>query len=478
MYSLHNHSDFSNGSRGFSDSSMSVETLIRHAKQLNLKGVAITDHEITGSFVQAKKLEKELGIPVILGNEIYLVSDYQDYLLRNDYQTGMYYPHMLLLSMSKTGVEQLWELSAIAWDGSYAQRGLVRTTTKMSDIERVIGNNKGHIIASTACIGGQVGRWIQDIKENPDNEPKRKSQILKFIKWAQDTFGEENFYLEMQPASPDQEEQIFVNDYLLKLSKEIGVPYIITTDSHYAKKEQLFHHSVFLNSKEGGGEREVEKFYKTAYMMSQDEVIEYFKPYWEMKDILIGIDNTVEIGMRAEKYDLGHNQIIPKIEFKDGWTVDKNFFPKFPENYPYIEKFLNSPHEQDRYLMHLIEEGMKKKIKPEAYTRTFKRIEEELAEFWVISDQIGDRMSAYFVTMNKLIDICWNCANAVVGVGRGSGVSSITNYLLEITQVNPLEMPVSMPFWRFMNRSRPELPKIYWALIVNLAKGCATYYIR
>lgn len=460
MYTLHNHTDYSNASRGFSDSSMKVETLIRRAKELGLSGCAITDHEITGSFIEAKKLEKELDFPVILGNEIYLVSDYQDYLLRNEYESGMYYPHFILLALDEIGVRQLWELSARAWTNAYNQRGLIRTTTKMSDIEAVIGKDKGHIVASSACLGSQLGRWSQDAVENPNNGEKRKRQILKFIEWAITTFGDGNFYLEMQPATAEQTEQIEVNNYLLNISKITGVPYIITTDSHYLKKELLFHHSKFLNSKEGGGEREVEKFYKTAYLMSQNEVIEYFKPYWEMKDIMIGIDNTIEIGKRAKRFTLHHNQIIPKIEFKEGWTVDKNFFPRFPENYPYIEKFLNSPHDQDKYLMHLIEEGMKKKIKPEAYTRTFKRIEEELTEFWIISDQIGDRMSAYFVTMNKNIDICWNDANAIVGVGRGSGVSSMTNYLLDITQVNPLDMPVSMPFWRFIDRNRPELPDI------------------
>ena len=304
MFSLHNHTGISSASRGFSDSSIKLEDLVVKAKEIGLKGVAITDHEAIGSFVQAKELEKKYDFPVICGNEIYLVSDVQDDLLRDDYQKGMYYPHFLLLALDEIGNQQLRELSSIAWINSYYQGGIVRTPTRMSDVERIIGRNKGHIVASTACLGGQLSKWIIDMIENPSDNQRlemRKRQIKEFIDWCVDTFGKENFYLECQPPSDiktgQQWKQIEVNNYLKQLSKEMGVPYIITTDSHYLSKDLLPVHTAFLNSKDGGDEREVEEFYATAYLMNKEEVIDYFKPYWKVEDIIKGLKNTcIKIG--------------------------------------------------------------------------------------------------------------------------------------------------------------------------------------
>lgn len=464
MFSLHNHTGISTASRGFTDSSIKLEDLVKTAKSIGLNGIAITDHEAVGSFIKAKNLEDELDFPILCGNEIYLVSDEQDDLLRNNYQKGMYYPHFLLLALDEIGNEQLRVLSTIAWTNSYTQKGIVRTPTRMSDIERVIGSNQGHIVASSACLGSQLSQWIIDIMKNEDDENRvamRERQINEFIKWGVNTFGDDNFFLECQPPSyiegEQQDKQVYVNQYMLKLGKLLNIPCVITSDSHYLSKGLLSIHKAFLNSKETGDEREVEDFYATAYLMSEEEVIDYFKQYWEMEDILTAIENTNRIGNRAKRYSLKKKQVIPKINLELGWGINKNFFPM---KYKYIQKMINSPHEQDRYLMYLIEKGMKKLLNEEDYSETFERIEQEVTEFWYVSDIIEDRLGAYFVTISKLVEIMWNEGDSLVGVGRGSAVSSIVSYLLEVTQINPLKMPVEMPFYRFIDRERAEIADV------------------
>ena len=68
-------------------------------------------------------------------------------------------------------------------------------------------------------------------------------------------------------------------------------------------------------------------------------------------------------------------------------------------------------------------------------------------------------MADYFITMSKIIDICWNEAGSLVGPSRGSAGALLINYLLGITQMNPVEM--ELPFvWRFLHPSRPDLPDI------------------
>lgn len=461
MFTLHTHTGESNASRGFPDSSIKIKDLVKRAKAIGLSGVAVTDHETVGSFIKAKNLEKELDFPVICGNEIYLVTDSQYDVLKNDYKKGMYFPHFILLAKDKIGAFQLIELSTKAWvNNSFKANGLDRTPTKFSDLEDIIGDNKGHIIATTACLGGSIPKMLLGIRNNPEREEILSEGIETFISMCQEIFLPENFYLEVQPATEYQQDQLYVNDKIKDLSKQYNIPYVIATDAHYLKKDLLSVHEKFLNSKETD-DREVIDFYRTAYLMSEEEVKEYFSKYWTEEEIQIGIDNTIKIGNSCERYDFNRKQVVPEIEFEEGWEskLDYDFFPKDKE---YIQKTLYSKHRQDRYLMYKIQQGFLKLIDIEDYGITFIRVEEELEEFYFISEKIGDIIGNYFITISKIIEIIWdkNGGDSLVGVGRGSGVSSEIDYLLEVTEVNPIKMPVEMPFYRFMSRERAELPDI------------------
>lgn len=90
----------------------------------------------------------------------------------------------------------------------------------------------------------------------------------------QNIFGTENFYLEMQPPAHKNNEQDYVNQYLYNLAIEKDIPYIITTDSHYLKKDDASLHKAYLNSQDG--EREVDSFYATTYMMDSQELENIF----------------------------------------------------------------------------------------------------------------------------------------------------------------------------------------------------------
>ena len=368
----------------------------------------------------------------------------------------MYYPHFLLIGLDMIGNDQIRELSTIAWENAYMQKGMIRTVTLMEDIEKIIGNNKGHVIGSTACLGSSLNRWILDREIN--NNLKRDKQIEKFINWGISTFGDNNFYLECQPAYSDNVEQWTVNNYILKLSEKYNVPYIITTDSHYLSKELLSLHASFLNSDDNAKEREVDKFYATAYLMKEEEIYEYFKPFWTDKQIAIAIENTCKIGDRGERFTFNKKQIIPKIKFDENW--EKKFNKKIFPDKDCIQKTIYSKFEDDRYLMYLIQKGIEKLIPKEDYEETFNRLEEEIEQFWKVSEKIEDRLHGYFITVAKIIDIIWNEGDSIVGVGRGSVVSSIISYLLEISQINPLKMPVDMPFYRFITEFRSELADI------------------
>lgn len=107
-------------------------------------------------------------------------------------------------------------------------------------------------------------------------------------------------------------------------------------------------------------------------------------------------------------------------------------------------------------------------INPNEWVETFERVNLECEEILGISEAGGYNMSAYFITMSKFIDIIWDEANAILGVSRGSALGFMINYLLGIVQANPLKQPAELPHWRFIERNKVELPKQYWAYVVNL----------
>ena len=87
----------------------------------------------------------------------------------------------------------------------------------------------------------------------------------------------------------------------------------------------------------------------------------------------------------------------------------------------------------------------------------FSRLEEEFWTLREVGNKIEQPMADYFITMSKIIDICWNEAGSLVGPSRGSAGVILINYLLDITQMNPIKM--DLPFvWRFMHPSRPDYP--------------------
>lgn len=491
--SLHNHTGISNASRGFIDSSIKLENLVDYSMEKGLNGIALTDHESVGGFIQAEQLEKEKDFPILRGDEIYLVSDKQYEVLKSDYKSGMYFPHFLLVALDKTGNEMLRRLSTKAWvENSFWAGGLLRTPTKMSDLQMIIGQDKGHIVASTACLGGQLSKWIIDKIESPELAQQRDYFIQYFIQWCLEVFGENNFFLEMQPSDKyrystivndkdkrieyeelltvlkenpefqykkELEMQYVVNQELIRLSEQCNIPMIITTDTHYLKKEHLKLHSAFLNSSGGNDEdysRNVEEIYRTTYVMSVEEILEYFKDY-DKETIKQAIINTGDIVTRGQEYSLTQKQKVPKIKKCEGWNYKDcvGFFP----NSGIYKDIMEQGHEDDKYLLYRLMLGMKQK--PDVMNnleRSFVRLEEEIVEILAVSKQLEEHLGNYFTTMEKLIEIIWREGDSIVGAGRGSCASSLIAYCLEITQCNPLLAPVEMPFWRFITRERVELP--------------------
>lgn len=436
--SLHNHTYASN--IRMIDSINRPNQMIKKALSLGFKGMAITDHEALSCHVELLKIrdeikEKNPDFKIILGNEIYLIDE-------SEYKNTKNYYHFILLAKDLEGYQQIKQLSSLAWDRSYIERGLRRCPTFYQDIEKIIQSNPGHVIASSACLGSRISKAIL---------AKDKKEINSFIPWCIKIFGRENFFLELQVS--DSKEQIICNQYLIKLAQFFKLDYIVTTDSHYLDKEDFSLFTAFLNSK-SSSDRETESFYKYTYIMSEQEMKEILIKGITEEQSEIAINNTEKIYNMITDFDMRHPTIVPTISIPN-FQLEHILKPWY-ESCPAIKEIAYSTSEQNRYMLYLIEQGIKEKhfviTKKEA-----DRLQEEFDVILYISQELKQDISAYLNLVKEVIDISWEVS--FVGVSRGSAGAFLTNYLMGITQINPLQFNV--PSFRFLNKARADaLPDI------------------
>ena len=439
------HSDYSN--IRLRDCINKLEDLFNYAGELEHKVVALTDHESISGWVKAENAAKKLKekypeLKVILGNEIYLCRNglnAENYNREND----RYY-HFILLAKDSIGARQIREISTRAWMRSYMARGMRRVPTYYQDLFDIIGANPGHVIGSTACLGGALPTQILRAQNNPSLLPK----INIWIEQMDKLFGHGNFFFEMQPSK--NQEQIYVNKELLNYSQQFDIPYIITTDSHYLKKEDRFVHKAYLNAQ--NGDREVDDFYATTYMMGTDELEGYFK-YFTDEQIQAAYKNILKIRDSIEEYSLLRPLNIPNLKWKP--LEEIYLFPItlddfYTQNIPMLRTFWNSKYEADKYLAQAVINGIKKH--PDLQCKeAYDEINACLEDTWVSSNVNNARWSAYYLNLQNIIDICWE-AGSLVGPGRGSGVGFILLYVLDITQINPLRETTKCFRWRLTQR--------------------------
>ena len=354
------------------------------------------------------------------------------------------YYHFILLARNAEGHKQIRELSTRAWKRSYMARGMRRVPTYYQDLFDIIGKNKGNVIGSTACLGGSLPTQLNKKKKNQDTVFYKK--ICLWIKQMDELFGHGNFFFELQPSH--NKEQIFVNKKLIELSKEFDIPYIITTDSHYLKKEDRKIHKAYLNAQ--NGDREVDDFYASTYMMNTEEIESYFD-YFSENELQVAYQNILKIKNMCEDFSLLKPLKIPELYWKD-YEEDFHSYNFYKEKIPYLEIFYNSEYYGDRKLVWAIIDGIKRK-KDLQCEEAYKEIELCLDDTWRSSITNKTHWSAYFLNLQKNIDLCWE-AGSLVGPGRGSGAGFILLYVLDITQINPILEDTKCYHWRFLNPDR------------------------
>ena len=440
-FEVHSHTEYSN--LRLLDCINKPQNLVQRAIDIGLSGIAVTDHECLSAAIKLNQIQKNCpeNFKIALGNEIYLV---------NERGNNQKYYHFILIAKDKIGFRQLRELSSRAWMQSHFDRGLERVPTTKIEIDDVISSNPGHIIATTACIGGELSsnilrmekaRQIGDAKE----ATAAYNQIVAFIEWCKIIFGED-FYIECAPGA--SKDQVIVNNKLAQIAQVYNLKMVIGTDAHYLKKEDRYVHKAYLNSK--GGEREVDDFYEYSFLQTEEEIKENLTPsIVELYEIMC--NNSMEIYDKIEIYDLAAAQKVPTVPIKE--------YPKKKVNlpeYPTLEYLYNSDDVYDRNWINQCEEQLKAKgLDKKEY---WDELEYEADIKKSVGDTLGTNVFSYPITLQYYINLMWD-SGSLIGAGRGSSMAGLNHYLLGVTQIDPVKTKLNY-FWRYMNKDRVELPDI------------------
>ena len=475
--SIHTHTDASNAI-GFYDSISKVPDLVKTAYNLGHTFVALTDHAVTINHIplikEVKKLNKwgaeqlkrtdlteeqihnfnrAKNFKYILGSEIYITEEGKN---ATNHVKGDKFYHFLLLAKDRTGWEQLNEIVSLGWERSYF-RGVQRMPVYLSDLERIIGEDIGHLMASSACLGSLLREPLTKyyISSNREEVEEAGKWLQSFSDLTHKLFPN-SFYAEIQPALYSEQKEY--NNLVIKFAREFKFPLIVANDAHYLQVTDRELHSVFLNS-QNIGSREPELFYKYTYLMGTQEIVEKLQKHKiAREDIIEAIHNTADFYNNAEQYEFFHSPIIPYIEYEDEdkWEeVIHNF-----DNFEWWNAMSHSS-KNDKFLLYRIIVGLNDKIQrgflEESELATYaEKINEELMHIVQISQRLETDISTYFTTMESMINAMWNVT--IVGAGRGSAGAFFINYVLDITQINPL--PYNFPSERFLHRDKASLPDI------------------
>ncbi len=421
---LHNHTQYS-----LLDGLTKVPELARYVKKNGMEAVAITDHGTLSGAIEFYKETKSQGIKPIIGLEAYVASRT---LYDKDPAKDKQYYHVILLAMNKQGYENLMALSTIAnLEGFYYKPRI--------DRDLLAQHNEG-LICLSGCASGEIGDALRQ---------GQYEQALKIADWYKAAFGD-RYYLEIQdhghPQHPGHwDEQKIINDQLIKISKELQIPCVVTCDAHYLRPEDQEAHEILLcvqtNSYLSDEKRMSLKDFD-LYVNKPEEVISRWGA--EHPDF---ITNTKQIADRCDlNIELG-KILIPKFPVPGGET-EKSYLQKLVYRglaWRYGKQNGKSVSEKKASKLSLAEA---KKTLPQ---NVLERANYELS----VIEQMN--FNGYFLIIADFIN--WGKNNGIVfGPGRGSAAGSIISYGLKITELDPLEY--DLLFERFLNPDRISMPDV------------------
>jgi len=388
---LHVHTEYS-----LLDGMCRIPQLVQRARELGMESLAITDHGSMYGVIQFYLAAKEAGIKPIIGCEVYVAPKSRFGREASDRN----HHHLVLLARNQTGYQNLIQLTTKAnLEGFYYRPRM--------DKELLEKHHEG-LIALSACLAGEIPQLIMQ---------GQLEEAKKVALWYKQTFGD--FYLEIQRHPIPELEK--VNQALIPMSDELGIPLVATNDVHYIHREDAPSHDLLLcigTNSSIHDEKRIKMAGPFYYLRSPQEMAEAYR------DIPQALENTGRIA------DMCHLELefgrlhLPEIDLPEGKTPDQ-------------------------FLADLCHENLSRYY-PQPTPEIKQRLDYELE---VIKQT---QFANYFLVVWDIIS--YTKKHGILFGVRGSAAASIVLHCLGITEVDPLEN--RLVFERFLNFERKEMPDI------------------
>ena len=394
---LHVHTEYS-----LLDGSNKIKECVARVKELGMNSVAITDHGVMYGVIDFYRAAKAAGIHPVLGSEVYVAPGSRFSKEPGQGNEDRYY-HLVLLAENDTGYHNLMKIVSRGFTEGYYYKPRV-------DLEVLEEFHEG-IIALSACLAGEVQRYVaRGLYEEGKEAALRYERI----------FGKGNFFLELQDHGIS--EQQLVNQGLLRMSRETGIPLVATNDVHYTYADDVKPHDILLCLQTGKklADEDRMRYEGGQYYIKSEEEMKALFPY-----ALEALENTQKIADRCQvEIEFGVTK-LPKYDVPDGWT-----------SWEYLNK--------------LCHEGLAERYQPASEELTT-RLDYELS----VIKTMG--YVDYFLIVWDFIKYAKD-HGIMVGPGRGSAAGSLVSYCLGITTIDPIRY--QLLFERFLNPERVSMPDI------------------
>ena len=394
---LHVHTEYS-----LLDGSNKIKECVARVKELGMNSVAITDHGVMYGVIDFYRAAKAAGIHPVLGSEVYVAPGSRFSKEPGQGNEDRYY-HLVLLAENDTGYHNLMKIVSRGFTEGYYYKPRV-------DLEVLEEFHEG-IIALSACLAGEVQRYVaRGLYEEGKEAALRYEHI----------FGKGNFFLELQDHGIS--EQQLVNQGLLRMSRETGIPLVATNDVHYTYADDVKPHDILLCLQTGKklADEDRMRYEGGQYYIKSEEEMKALFPY-----ALEALENTQKIADRCQvEIEFGVTK-LPKYDVPNGWT-----------SWEYLNK--------------LCHKGLAERYQPVSEELTT-RLDYELS----VIKTMG--YVDYFLIVWDFIKYAKD-HGIMVGPGRGSAAGSLVSYCLGITTIDPIRY--QLLFERFLNPERVSMPDI------------------
>jgi len=390
---LHVHTEYS-----LLDGACRISGMMDRVKELGQNAIAITDHGVMYGCIDFYKAAKAAGVKPIIGCEVYVARRRMEdrvHGIDNDPY------HLVLLCENRKGYENLCLLVSEAFTNGFYGKPRV-------DLELLERYHEG-LIATSACLAGAVPQYLMN-----EEYDAAKAYALRLA----EIFGPERFYLELQDHGI--QEQRVVNQGIMRLSRETGLPLVVSNDAHYLRKEDAQMQDVLLCIQTGRTVDEENRMkFETDefYLKSEEELRSLFPNCPE------AFENTVKIAEMCNLEFTFHEYHLPSFPVPEGYT-------------------------NEEYFREVCYKGFRERYSAPAQEYV-DRMEYELG----VITRMG--YVNYYLIVWDFIRYAKE-QGIPVGPGRGSGAASIVAYCMHITEVDP--MKYSLIFERFLNPERVSMP--------------------